>query len=59
MEASRIDAASPDEIEQFFNLFKEIKTKYRVLAKNIWNMDETGIGIGVCENSHVLVQSTK
>ena len=59
MEAPRIEAATPYEIGQFFDLFKEVRDGYRVLPKNTWNMDETGLGTGVCGNSYVLTKSTK
>ena len=39
--------------------FNSIRTRINVQQEDVWNMDEHGIGLGVCNNSRVLVASGK
>lgn len=40
-------------------LFKGTRTRYSIPAENVWNMDETGIAVGVCINTKVLASLLK
>lgn len=51
IKASRAEAASPEQIQAFLKLFDETQEQLCVYTENIWNMDETGIGLGLCTNT--------
>ena len=38
----------------FYENFNSIRTRINVQQEDVWNMDEHGIGLGVCNNSRVL-----
>ncbi|KAI1003419.1 hypothetical protein K3495_g4787 [Podosphaera aphanis] len=59
IEASRIDGTHPDLLSEFYTHFRELQSRYNVEQRNIWNMDEHGIVLGVCANSMVLASSGK
>jgi len=44
--STRIDNTRPEILEPWFAQFKQLLTDYKVDVANIWNMDESGIGIG-------------
>ncbi|KAI0994517.1 hypothetical protein K3495_g13665 [Podosphaera aphanis] len=57
IEASRIDGSHTDLLCEFYTRFRELQSPYNVEQRNIWNMDEHGISLGVCANSMVLASS--
>lgn len=59
IEAARVRNASVAEIQAFFDLFKRTCERLNVDLNNVWNMDETGIALGVCSNSQVLASAQK
>lgn len=59
IEAKRATAATAEQIRVFLELFHDTRTRLNVHLEDIWNMDETGIGLGVCTNSRVLASSRK
>jgi hypothetical protein len=59
IEAPRAEAASPAKIRAFLELFERTRIELNIRLEDIWNMDETGIALGVCTNSQVTASSTK
>ena len=59
IDARRIDGTQPEQIQKFYNLFDNTQTRFNIATKNIWNMDEHGIALGVCTNSTVLAEAGK
>ena len=59
MEACRIDNATPEQLHAFFNHLDCTRKRLNVRDENMWNMDETGIALGICANTLVLASSEK
>jgi hypothetical protein len=59
IEASRAEAATPDQILAFLELFHRTRIELNIRVEDIWNMDETGIALGVCTNSQVIARAGK
>ncbi|KAI1007141.1 hypothetical protein K3495_g1079 [Podosphaera aphanis] len=59
IDASRASAATPENSNAFFDLFVRTCDRLHVPTEDIWNMDETGIALGVCSNSQVLASPKK
>jgi len=59
IEAKRIISTQPDAVNQFYDYFEAAQTDYNVSPENIWNMDEHGVGLGICTNSVVLREARK
>jgi ribosome recycling factor len=58
IEAERVRNTSPEALAEWYNLFDSIRRTYQVKLSNIWNMDETGIALGVCNNQWVIGRSS-
>jgi DDE superfamily endonuclease/Tc5 transposase DNA-binding domain/helix-turn-helix, Psq domain len=58
IESLRIKNTTPEALEEWFEHFRGVQVKYQVRPMNIWNMDETGIALGVCNNQVVVGSST-
>lgn len=59
IEASRTHACTQTEIQDFFNRLDRTIHENHVRMENVWNMDEHGLGLGICTNSTVLASSKK
>ena len=59
IEAARAEAATPAIIREFLELFESTRRRLNIPPEAIWNMDETGIALGVCNNSQVLASAHK
>ena len=59
IETLRAQAASPAVIRAFLELFERTRIELGIHYEDIWNMDETGVALGVCTNTQVLASSTK
>ncbi|KAI1000386.1 hypothetical protein K3495_g7809 [Podosphaera aphanis] len=59
IDAKRINGTHPDLISEFYTRFQELQSRYNIDQRNIWNMDEHGIGLGACSNSRVVASSDK
>ncbi|KAI2486298.1 hypothetical protein Ptr902_00431 [Pyrenophora tritici-repentis] len=59
IEASRAEAASPELIRTFLELVEATRLRLGIQLHDIYNMDETRIAIGVCNNSRVLASACK
>jgi hypothetical protein len=53
IDAQRLQNATPAVLETWFAKLKGIQTDRQVDPADIWNMDETGIALGVCINQTV------
>lgn len=52
--AERIQNTTPEALFNLYNLFDRVRRTYNVKLSNIWNMDETGIALGVCAKQWVI-----
>ena len=59
IEAARSRSCTREEIQAFFNRLDCTRRAHNVHNDDIWNMDEHGLGLGVCTNSRVLASSKK
>jgi len=59
IEASRAEAATVQQIRAFLELFKRTQARLNIQQEDIYNMDETGIALGVCTNTRVIASSSK
>lgn len=55
----RAEAASPAQVLAFLELFHRTRIELNIRVEDIWNMDETGIALGVCTNSQVFARAGK
>ncbi|KAI1507209.1 DDE-1 multi-domain protein [Pyrenophora tritici-repentis] len=55
----RAEAASPAQILAFLELFYRTRIELNIRVEDIWNMNETGIALGVCTNSQVVARAGK
>ena len=59
IESARTTAASYETIRAFLELFERTRIELGIQYEDIWNMDETGVALGVCTNSQVVASSLK
>ena len=59
LEAIRAESASVEEVRKFLELYERTVRLYNIKPSNTYNMDETGIALGVCTNTKVLASSKK
>ena len=51
IEAPRAEAATPGQIRAFLELFERTRIRLNIQLADIYNMDETGVALGVCTNT--------
>ena len=59
IESARTTGANYETIRSFLQLFERTRIELGIQYKDIWNMDETGVALGVCTNHQVLASSSK
>ena len=59
IESARIDGAQPGQIQEFYDLYKRVQRKANIRAENSWNMDESGVALGVCMNTIAVGDASK
>ena len=59
LEAQRADAATPEQLRAFLQLYEDTRQRLNIQAGDTYNMDETGIALGVCTNTRVVSSSKK
>jgi hypothetical protein len=59
IEAARAQAVSPAMIQTFLELFERTRIRLNIQLSDIWNMDETGVALGVCTNTRVIARAGK
>ena len=59
IESTRTTAASYETVRAFLELFERTRIELGIQYEDIWNMDETGVALGVCTNAQVLASSSK
>ena len=57
--ACRINNTTPEILNDYFQQFKTMQLRYNIKHEDIWNIDKTGVVLGVCTNSQVLGQASK
>ncbi|KAI1002970.1 hypothetical protein K3495_g5235 [Podosphaera aphanis] len=59
LDKARVEAATPELIDGFYTLFESVKRDFHILPENIWNMDEHGLGLGICTYQRIIGASDK
>jgi hypothetical protein len=59
IEAPRAEAASPELIRAFLELFEATRVRLGIRTDDMYNMDETGTALGICTNTQVLADAQK
>jgi hypothetical protein len=59
IESARTTGANYETIKAFLELFERTRIELGIQYEDIWNMDETGVALGVCTNARVLASSSK
>jgi hypothetical protein len=54
IQAQRLDATTPQAITAWFTQLEGVRKQYKIQWRNTYNMDETGIALGVCNNQRVI-----
>ena len=50
----RLQSTTPESLNCWFKHFNTVRERYQVSWENVYNMDETGIALGVCANQRVI-----
>ena len=50
----RVQNTTPEVLKPWFHQFKALVDRYKVEPVNIWNMDESGLGLGRFTNQRVV-----
>lgn len=59
LQAERAEAATPEQVQAFYDLFERVRKRFSIRVEDTWNIDETGVALGVCANTRVLASSRK
>jgi hypothetical protein len=59
IEAQRAEAATPEQVRAFLERFEATRRRLNIPMEDVYNMDETGVALGVCTNTRVLASSSK
>jgi hypothetical protein len=59
IDAQRVEAATPDQLRAFLELYEQTRQRLDIQPANTYNMDETGIALGVCTNTRVLARALR
>jgi hypothetical protein len=58
IEALRVRNTNPESLQVWFDLVHDVIARRKIKTTNMWNMDETGIALGVCSNQLVIGTSS-
>jgi Tc5 transposase DNA-binding domain len=56
--STRVHQTQPEILQPWFKRFQQLLTDYKVDVANLWNMDESGLGIGCTTNHRVIGSSS-
>jgi len=59
IESARTTAANYNTIKEWLDHFDRITRELGIQCENMWNMDETGVALGVCTNQQVIADARK
>jgi hypothetical protein len=59
LDAARAQASTAEQIRAFLERFEATRIELGIRMEDIYNMDETGLALGVCTNTRVLASSSK
>jgi hypothetical protein len=59
LDLERKQAEGYKALEEWFNLYKDVRDRYGILNEDTWNMDETGFCIGVGHDQLVITKQKK
>ncbi|KAI0999582.1 hypothetical protein K3495_g8613 [Podosphaera aphanis] len=54
LDKAKVQAAIIETIDGLYSLFESVKRDFDVPLENKWNMDEHGLGLGICTNQRVI-----
>jgi hypothetical protein len=54
IDTQRADSTTVEALEAWFTQLQTVQTHYKISPQNCYNMDESGIALGVCSNQWVL-----
>lgn len=57
--SNRANAVTAESVNAFYSVVKQAQESFNITTPNMWNMDESGIGMGVCTNSIVIAPAEK
>jgi hypothetical protein len=57
VDCARSAVANQEDIKAFFELYSTTCKELSITPENTWNMDETGVAQGACDNSRVLIDA--
>jgi DDE superfamily endonuclease/Tc5 transposase DNA-binding domain len=58
LDKDRWDNVTKESMQAWFDLLQEVKTEFRILDSNVYNMDEKGCILGVSERARILIPSS-
>lgn len=53
-----MDGATKSVLEAWFDVYQSIVREFKILEKNIYNMDESGFSIGTMESIWIIIDTT-
>jgi len=59
IDTKHIKCSQPEKMKPFFERHLNLLTEHHIPEEDIWNMDEHGMGLGLCSNSTVLAKAGK
>jgi hypothetical protein len=59
MDKQRIRAENPDKFIEWFRRFQNIRNKWGIIDPDVYNMDESGVLIGVEQKSRIILLAEK
>ena len=58
IESKRMDRATTEALNKWFDVFEKVKTEWKINTENIYNIGETGFLIGRLESTRIIIDST-
>ena len=58
LDALRAKNTTISQLKEYFDRLKRIIKMHNIAPENIWNIDETGLGLGVC-NNQIVIRTSK
>jgi hypothetical protein len=59
IDAQRAEGATPEKVRAFLERFERTRLRLNIPMDAVYNMDETGVALGVCTNTRVLASLSK
>jgi hypothetical protein len=59
IDAQRAEAATPKQVREFLERLERTRQRLNIPMEAVYNMDETGVALGVCSNATVIASLLK